>query len=119
MSLHDPTSPRWLLFSFDGRVSRRTWWRWGAAAMIGLGIYLTVVLRVAGVSREATELWVNLLLAWPALAISVKRWHDRDKSGWWALVTFVPVIGWLWVLVENGLLRGTEGVNRFGEAPDG
>jgi uncharacterized membrane protein YhaH (DUF805 family) len=118
MSTHDPTSPRWLLFSFDGRVNRRTWWRWGAGAMIGIGIYLTVVLRVAGMSQEATELWVNLLLVWPALAISVKRWHDRDKAGWWALVAFVPVVGWLWVLIENGLLRGTAGANRFGDAPD-
>ena len=113
----DPTSPRWLLFSFDGRIGRRTWWLWGAAAMIGLAIYLTVLLRVAGLSKEVTDGVVNLLLVWPALAISVKRWHDRDKPGWWALVAFVPVIGWIWVLIENGLLRGTRSANRFGEEP--
>lgn len=113
----DPTSPRWLLFSFDGRIGRRTWWLWGFGAMIGLGIYLTVVLRVAGVSKEIADGVVNGLLVWPALAISVKRWHDRDKPGWWALVAFVPVIGWIWVLIENGLLRGTCSANRFGNAP--
>ena len=113
----DPSSPRWLLFSFEGRIGRRTWWLWGAAAMIGLAIYLTVVLRVAGLSKEIADGVVNLLLVWPALAISVKRWHDRDKPGWWALVAFVPVIGWIWVLIENGLLRGTRSANRFGEEP--
>jgi uncharacterized membrane protein YhaH (DUF805 family) len=118
MSSTDPTSPRWLLFSFDGRIGRRTWWLWGAAAMVGLAIYLTVLLRVAGVSAQTTDLVVNALLLWPALAVSVKRWHDRDKRGWWALVVFVPVIGWIWALIENGLLAGTVGANRFGEPAD-
>ena len=85
--------------------------------MIGLALYLTVVLRVAGVAKETADLLVNLLLFWPALAISVKRWHDRDKPGWWALLAFLPVIGWIWVLIENGLLRGTAGANRFGDTP--
>jgi uncharacterized membrane protein YhaH (DUF805 family) len=113
----DPSSPRWLLFSFKGRISRRSWWLWGAAVTIGMAMYLTVVLRVAGVTKEHTDLLVNLLLLWPALAISVKRWHDRDKPAWWALIAFVPVIGWIWVLIENGLLRGTDGANRFGDPP--
>jgi uncharacterized membrane protein YhaH (DUF805 family) len=56
-------------------------------------------------------------LLWPSMAIMVKRWHDRDKRGWWALVVFVPVIGWIWALIENGLLRGTAGANRFGAEP--
>ena len=117
MQDHDPTSPRWLLFSFAGRISRRSWWLWGAAVTIGMAMYLTVVLRVAGVAKETADLLVNLLLFWPALAISVKRWHDRDKPAWWALIAFVPVIGWIWVLIENGLMRGTAGVNRFGREP--
>ena len=85
--------------------------------MIGMAMYLTVVLRIAGVGKETADLLVNLLLLWPALAISVKRWHDRDKPGWWALIAFVPVVGWIWVLIENGLMRGTAGANRSGEQP--
>ena len=117
MDDRDPTSPRWLLFSFDGRIGRRSWWLWGAAVMIGMEMYLTAVLRIAGVAKETADLLVNLLLLWPALAISVKRWHDRDKPGWWALIAFVPVIGWIWLVVENGLLRGSDGANRFGDVP--
>jgi uncharacterized membrane protein YhaH (DUF805 family) len=60
---------------------------------------------------------VNLLLLWPAVAVSVKRWHDRNRSGWWILINLLPIIGWAWALIENGLLRGTAGPNRFGADP--
>jgi uncharacterized membrane protein YhaH (DUF805 family) len=76
-----------------------------------------VLLRVAGVTAANTDLLVNLLLLWPALAISAKRWHDRGKSAWWMLVLLIPVIGWLWALVENGCLRGNAGTNRYGPDP--
>ena len=106
-----------LLLGLDGRVTRRTWWLWAVAMPLGLTLYFTVVLQVAGVPARATEVVVNLILLWPVLAVSAKRWHDRGKSGWWVLVALVPVIGWLWVLVENSLLRGDPGANRFGESP--
>lgn len=113
----DNDSLRRLLFTFDGRIGRRTWWLWAVGAMLGLGLYATVLLRVAGVSSHITEGLVNMLLLWPALALSIKRWHDRGKSGWWVLVTLIPVIGWAWAVVENGLLPGTAGANRYGNAP--
>ena len=59
---------------------------------------------------------VGLVLFWSLIAIQVKRWHDRDKSGWWILINFIPIVG-AWALIENGFLRGTEGKNRFGEDP--
>ncbi|HET9820623.1 MAG TPA: DUF805 domain-containing protein [Burkholderiaceae bacterium] len=107
----------WLLLSWRGRIDRRTWWLWSVAALIGLAAYATMVLRIAGVSAAGTEHAVNLLLLWPFLALSAKRWHDRDKPGWWVLVGLIPVVGWLWLLVENGLLAGTPGPNRFGDVP--
>lgn len=51
------------------------------------------------------------------LAVASKRWHDRDKSGWWSLIGLVPVVGALWLIVENGFLPGTAGRNRFGPDP--
>jgi uncharacterized membrane protein YhaH (DUF805 family) len=86
------------------------------AALLGLGLYFSAVLRIAGLGATTVEHSVNLLLLWPALALSVKRWHDRDKPGWWVLVGLIPVIGWLWLVIENGLLRGSAGANRFGES---
>ncbi|MDK1017721.1 MAG: DUF805 domain-containing protein, partial [Actinomycetota bacterium] len=46
-----------------------------------------------------------------------KRWHDRDKSGWWMLIAFVPIIGGLWAFIETGLLQGTESDNQYGPNP--
>jgi len=57
------------------------------------------------------------VLIWPMLAGQVKRWHDHDKSGWWFLIGFVPIIGPIWSLVMIGFLRGTVGPNRFGPDP--
>ncbi len=107
----------WLWLSFEGRIGRRTWWLWSVAALIGLAAYLTIVLRIAGLPAPATEHAVNLLLLWPALALSVKRWHDRGKSGWWVLVGLIPVIGWVWLLVENGVLPGQDTPNPHGPPP--
>ncbi|WP_417430347.1 DUF805 domain-containing protein [Kiloniella sp.] len=56
----------------------------------------------------------SLLALIPSILILIKRWHDRDKSGWWTLIIFVPIIGSFWVLIECGFLRGTAGPNRFG-----
>jgi uncharacterized membrane protein YhaH (DUF805 family) len=114
-----PDSLRRTLFSFEGRVSRRVWWLWGVGAMLGLGLYFTVVLRVAGATPSVAEGVVNLMLVWPAVAISAKRWHDRGKPAWWVLVALIPVVGWLWVLIENGCLAGDRSANRFGPPPLG
>jgi len=114
----EPVSLRSLLLRLDGRIARRTWWLWAVVVPLGLSLYLTVVLRVAGMPARATEVAVNLMLLWPVLAVSAKRWHDRGKSAWWLLVALIPVLGWVWVLVENGLLRGEACANRYGQAPE-
>jgi uncharacterized membrane protein YhaH (DUF805 family) len=53
----------------------------------------------------------------PCILVHIKRWHDRDKSGWWMLILFVPIIGAIWFLIELGFLPGTPGPNRFGQPP--
>lgn len=115
--LEERMPPQRLLFSLQGRISRRDFWIWGVLVLIAVAALLHALLRIAGVGARAAEGLVNLLVVWPAVAVSVKRWHDRDKSGWWVLISLVPVIGWLWALVETGFLRGTPGPNRFGEDP--
>jgi uncharacterized membrane protein YhaH (DUF805 family) len=52
----------------------------------------------------------------PNLAVAVRRMHDQDKSGWWILIGFVPLIGGLWLLILY-LIGGTRGPNRFGPDP--
>lgn len=113
----EPPGPAQIFFSFEGRVSRRTWWLYGVAALLGLGVAMVALLRIAGFGAGVAEAVTNLLLLWPALAVSVKRWHDRDRPGWWVLIALVPFVGWLVALVVNGFLPGTPGTNRYG-APE-
>ncbi|MBS7782526.1 DUF805 domain-containing protein, partial [Providencia stuartii] len=51
----------------------------------------------------------------PSLAVTVRRLHDIDKSGWWYLLTFIP-FGGLVIFVFT-CLDGTPGNNRFGSNP--
>ena len=110
--------PLWrLLLDPRGRIARQAWWLWGVAVPLGAGLLLHVLLGIARVRAETAEHIVNLVLLWPTLAVSVKRWHDRDRSGWWVLTVLVPIVGWLWALWCNGVLKGTAGPNRFGPEP--
>ncbi len=52
-------------------------------------------------------------LTWPGLAIQTKRWHDRNKSGWWNLIILIPIVGAIWTTIELGFLKGTPGENRY------
>ena len=115
--LAEPMTLAQIFLGLQGRLSRRQFWLYGVAALLGLSVLGHALLGIAQVREQTADLLVNLLLVWPALAVSVKRWHDRDKSGWWVLLNLVPVIGWLWALIDNGFLRGTDGPNRFGEDP--
>lgn len=114
----DTLTPARVFLDPRGRISRRTFWLYGVLALSGLALLGRALLGIARWRADEAELAMNLLLLWPAIAISAKRWHDRDKSAWWVLVALIPLVGWLWMLVDNGFRRGTPGPNRFGAAPD-
>jgi uncharacterized membrane protein YhaH (DUF805 family) len=69
-------------------------------------------------SSGPAQLIVGLLLLLPSLAVSVRRLHDLDASGWWILIGFIPLIGAV-ILVVWFCMRGTSGTNRFGSDPVG
>jgi uncharacterized membrane protein YhaH (DUF805 family) len=108
---------REFLFSFQGRLSRRSYWLFVLLTLPFLAIAMLIDRGSGNAPLEGPGALLALLLLWPSLAVQVKRWHDRDKSGWWVLINFIPIIGDLWSLVENGFLRGTAGSNRFGPDP--
>ena len=110
----DPLSMLQILFSFRGRVPRKVFWLYGVLGPLLVSVMLEMLLGIVGVSERRVEMLTTLLLVWPCTAVSVKRWHDRDKSGWWVLVYLIPLVGVLWTLIANGLQRGTAGPNRFG-----
>lgn len=110
-----------LLFSFRGRVNRTVFWLFGVVLMVLFGL-LECINVMSGEKAQAglgivdlvtALLW--LLVLWPSLAVTAKRWHDVDMSAWWMLVCAIPFVGGLIALVFNGCLPGTPGANRFGE----
>jgi uncharacterized membrane protein YhaH (DUF805 family) len=121
--------------SFEGRIPRKTFWLGFLVLLIISWILQFIVFAIFGVSmmgdpnatpeQMAEELSammlplgiVLLITLWPTLALYTKRWHDRNKSGWWSLILFIPIIGGIWMLIELGFLRGTEGANRYGPDP--
>lgn len=109
--------PSRLLLGVHGRVSRRTFWLVGVVGMSVVQFYVWALLDIAGARPTVSEGVSGALVTWPAIAITAKRWHDRDRSGWWVLINAIPVAGSLWTIVQCGLLRGTTGPNRFGPDP--
>jgi uncharacterized membrane protein YhaH (DUF805 family) len=114
---------KYLLTSFDGRINRGKFWA-GVGVIFAVGILANLIDAMLGLRMGEAGVGVvggivGLASIYPALAIYAKRWHDRDKSGWWTLIIFVPVIGFIWFLVECGILEGTRGANRFGPDPLG
>ena len=60
--------------------------------------------------------FIVIFLFIPAITSQIRRFHDRDKSGWFILVNLVPFVGWIIVIVML-LDKGTQDKNRFGEYP--
>jgi uncharacterized membrane protein YhaH (DUF805 family) len=135
------------LLRFDGRLSRIGYWRSYLTLVVAMAITWCVALYAAihaGGFAAILFLPVAPIIV-ASLAISVRRLHDRGKSGWWTipLVIFPQVVAFdraaetrgaspdallalatllalgltIWAWVEIGFRRGTPGPNRFGEAP--
>ena len=71
-------------------------------------------------SNEDSVFFFQIILLFvvliPAFSSGVRRLHDRDKSGWWILINFIPFVGWIILLIMLAE-KGTEGPNRFGPYP--
>ncbi len=123
----------WFLFSPRGRVSRSEFWVFhltlAILAFLGL-LAIGLTYTPYRVGSGAVSLTAQILIGYAiigllalavlsSLAVSAKRFHDRGRPGWWALIGLVPVIGSAWLVVECGCLRGTSGPNRYGPDPLG
>ena len=105
--------------SAQGRVNRKQWWLWLVLPIIVINLVLSGIDMGIGTYDPQTGAGLlsglfGLATIIPSILVDIKRWHDRDKSGWWVLIVLVPIIGWIWFIVEIGFLKGTPGPNRFG-----
>jgi uncharacterized membrane protein YhaH (DUF805 family) len=101
---------------FSGRASRSEYW-----FFVLFQILLYIVLVIADILLFRGSMGVfatlgSLILFLPGLAVLVRRLHDTDKSAWWILLSFIPIIGSI-ALIVMLCLRGTEGENRYGMGP--
>jgi uncharacterized membrane protein YhaH (DUF805 family) len=128
---------------FSGRSRRKEYWMFALlmAIVYSLAGLLMVSSLWPAISAGATFAWDNvtggfwlgfalfglftLAVIVPGVAVTVRRLHDRDMSGWWYLaVVVLGQVPWLGALVNLGFLvlmclPGTSGPNRFGPDPKG
>jgi uncharacterized membrane protein YhaH (DUF805 family) len=68
------------------------------------------------IGYQVTTSLFGLAVLLPGIAVAIRRLHDLDRSGWWFLLSLIPIVGWI-ILIIWYCTRGTEGPNRFGPAP--
>ncbi|TWT96445.1 DUF805 domain-containing protein [Neorhodopirellula pilleata] len=106
------------LLTTDKRIPRSTFWKF-YAVVYGLLLIVGVLSEFESIPESVTTALSFLLF--PVLAmgiiVQIKRWHDRDKSGWWVLINAIPILGGIWSFIECGCMKGTNGPNQFGPDP--
>src|SRR3546814_1045510 len=102
------------LLSYDGRINRQRYW---AFVLVYLAVVIVAAIIDGILGIQFVVLLVVLASIYPSICVTIKRWHARDKSGWWILIGLVPVIGGIWSFVECGCLDRTQGPHRFGSDP--
>jgi uncharacterized membrane protein YhaH (DUF805 family) len=83
---------------FDGRASRPAFWWW---------FLFSILVAVAVSAMDGTifeesmllTLFVWAVLILPSLSVAIRRLHDTNRSGWWILISFIPIIGSIVLLI--------------------
>jgi len=105
---------------FSGRARRKEYWMFVLFNIIfGIGaIILDNLLGLAfqEIGYGLIYILYVLVMFIPGLAVSVRRLHDIDKSGWMILGGLIPIIGAIWLLVLM-VTEGTWGENKYGANP--
>ena len=105
-------------YNFNDRAPRSEYW-WFALFGWGVTIVLSILDNLifdnaSGYGMFSTIWGIAILL--PSIGVGVRRLHDLDKSGWWLLVSLIPIIGFI-ILVFWFVRQGTRAENRFGADP--
>ncbi|HAT1571440.1 TPA: DUF805 domain-containing protein [Kluyvera cryocrescens] len=130
------TLQQWL-FSIKGRIGRRDFWIW--IAIWAVTMVTLFSLAGGGLVDLQTAAFMLVCLLWPTAAVTIKRLHDRGKSGLWALLMvlawmllagnwsmlpgvwqwgvgrFIPTLIIVMMLIDLGAFVGTQGENKYGK----
>ena len=101
---------------FDGRAHRTEFWLFFLFSFI-ISLFLGVIVGLVGSLWFITTLYALAVLV-PGLAVSVRRLHDTNRSGWWILTGLVPILGWIALLIFY-VEDSRPGANQYGPNPKG
>jgi len=108
--------------NFNGRARRKEYWMFILAVIVLLlalgivGAILSAISDTLGGLVYGIMGLVYLALLIPALAVTVRRLHDTNKSGWFILVSLIPFVGGIYLLYLE-ILEGDKGPNQYGPDP--
>jgi len=99
---------------FEGRAGlAEFWWYTLANIVISLGFFILSF--ISGLFAILNLLFALALII-PGIAVSIRRMHDTDKSGWLLLIGLIPFVGFI-VLIVFFATAGTQGDNNYGPVP--
>ena len=102
--------------NFSGRARRAEFWMFTLINII-ISIVLAGVDAALGLTNVIGGIY-SLLVLLPSLAVSARRLHDINKSGWWLLIGLIPILGWI-VLIIWYAKDSDPGSNQYGPNPKG
>ena len=105
---------------FSGRAQRKEYWLFFLFNLI-IELVLMFIDNAAGLADTESgygplSILYTLAVLLPGIAVSVRRLHDTTHSGWWLLIGFIPLLGWI-VLLYWYISDGTPGANEYGAPP--
>ncbi len=105
-------------FVTAGRGPRSEFWNFALFCLAGAAGLGAIDMIIFGTTLGLPPMCLifSLVVAVPMATLAFRRLHDLCHSGWWMLLSFVPVLGWL-VLLYFFVQPGTDGDNAFGPDP--
>jgi len=105
---------------FSGRSRRKEYWFFVLFVVI-ISIVLSIIDALIGAYDGSSGVGLlsgifSLAVLIPGIAVSVRRLHDTDRSGWWILLGLIPIIGHI-ILIVFYVQDSTPGTNRYGPNP--
>jgi len=76
---------------FNGRATRSEFWWWV--------LFVILATIAANILNDKLGILVSLGTLLPYIAVTARRLHDTNRSGWWQLIGIIPVIGWIIMIV--------------------
>lgn len=102
---------------FSGRSTRAECWWWILfSSVVGAALFIADTLTGNSSLGGLLDTLFTLATIIPSLALGARRLHDINRTGWWLLLSFVLVIGWI-VLIVWTIERGDKGPNKYGPDP--